>query len=622
MMSAAAPRISGRPILRPIALALLLISGTAAQQVAANRPPGPATGPAPEAVATIQYRGSFAPDSSGDLCAGVGTSIKCVPYTRTSGLTGPMSLPKGTYNFWFADDYARPQSHIYNAIDVPAGPFELDSALAAHQQAIVTFDGSKAGIASGQLCLEQSGATNCVSFTAAQPAHVTVVAGPAVGWVLDATSKVAVPKRPVTLSSGDNSFDGVLISSGDSGGSATPANGGDGVKGAPSVTELDPPSITAGSPAQSLSIEGSNLSAVVKVSLDDHTLTADHISDKELRVYLSSDDLKMARPAVLTVSDKAGESDSKTLVVKPWSSRFTRIYLGLEDTGASSTDAQAELLVGADTEAQLGSHSPLYFWLSPRLTSLAQKDPGSAAGLFEGSYLASAFDGSVSKLVRAFEFEAGPEILLGDPADKPTSDYDNDHSTRTIVGLIADFGAITPLSPSELDQSLAVFEYPNQSGKNCDGTALSSGKQPPDICPTVFVPDSRNRFMYRYAAGVRFNTYYYNPDGTLQQRFPGTIDWTFGQDQSVSHGSFAGLTMRVEANYPIPALSGVNIFGTVAMKPFDRPRTYNTLILSPDPGMTASSPDVQTIHVAQPDRDYFSLGVAFDLSTLLTKGHS
>jgi hypothetical protein len=529
-----------------------------------------------------------------------------------------MSLPAGTYDFIFADELTIPQSSAYTSVVVPAGDFDLDAALKARQTTSAHFSGSRVGVSAGTICAKQNGTTHCSEFTAVEPARFAVSPGAAVVWVLDSAPapKIKVQKTGITLASGENDLDVALASASSTGGGAAATSTGGDSGTAPRITGVDPPSITEGSPAQELKIIGSNLGSAT-ATLNDQPLHVISQGDGVIAVYLAAEDLKTAGPAQLKVSDGNGGSATATLIVAPWSSRFTRIYLGIEDKGASSTDAQAELLVGADTEAEIGSKSSFYFWLSPRLTSLAQKDPASAVGVFDSSYLASAFGGSVSKLVHAFEFEAGPELVFGSPQQ-----INKDSDTQTLVALIADFGAITPLSPSELDKSLTVYDgYANEHpGKSCDGSPLTSGTAPPATCSTVFVPESRSRFLYRYGGGVRFKTYYYK-DNTLQQRYPGTIDWTFGQDQSVSHGKFAGLTMRLDANYPIPALNGVNIFGTMAMKPFNKSRTYPTILLTPDASLTATSTGVQQISVSQPDRDYFSIGVAFDLSAIL-KGHS
>src|SRR6185437_10532729 len=100
-------------------------------------------------------------------------------------------------------------------------------------------------------------------------------------------------------------------------------------------------------------------------------------------------------------------------------------------------------------------------------------------------------------------------------------------------------------------------------------------------CAEVFVPQSRDRFFYRYNAGVRFKTYYYT-DGKLDNRYPGTIDWTFGQDETVSGGKFRGLVMRLDANYPIPFLSHVNVFGSIGEMLFQRAPAFDTALTTVD----------------------------------------
>src|SRR6185437_10532731 len=282
-----------------------------------------------------------------------------------------------------------------------------------------------------------------------------------------------------------------------------------------------------------------------------------------------------AQSGTLTITDSAPDSPQKVTLTgneAPWSSRFTRVYVGFAATGASSADTQTQLLLGVDTEAELGGGA--YFWFSPRVISLAAPNPQSASGLSESQLFTTALAASPTTLVQALEVAGGPEWMWGDPTHAPEGDAD----TRTILAGIAGFGMVTPFTPSALAAHSPVLDVP--------ASVVAMGVPPPPCvtpsnmqsdCAEVFVPQSRDRFFYRYNAGVRFKTYYYT-DGKLDNRYPGTIDWTFGQDETVSGGKFRGLVMRLDANYPIPFLSHVNVFGSIGAMPFQRAHAFDPVL--------------------------------------------
>lgn len=311
------------------------------------------------------------------------------------------------------------------------------------------------------------------------------------------------------------------------------------------------------------------------------------------------------RMGTLTINDNAPGSPHTVKLEgdeQSWSSRFTRMYAGYAIAGASSADAQSQLLLGVDTEGDLGQG--WYFWFSPRATSLSAPNPKSASGLSDATLYTSALAASPIALIQALEVNAGPEWMWGgEPALAVTDGSTAKFKAAGILG----FGFVTPFSPSTLATSSPVLDVP---AANCQ-TPPASGT----TCAETFVPQSRDRFFYRYNAGVRFKTYYYD-DGKLADRFPGTIDWTFGQDETVSGGKLRGLVMRLDANYPIPFLSHVNVFGSVGLMPFSQAKHFDTVLTTLDTTLTPTSAGVTKINVQAPNRDTFTIGVALDLASL------
>lgn len=156
----------------------------------------------------------------------------------------------------------------------------------------------------------------------------------------------------------------------------------------------------------------------------------------------------------------------------------------------------------------------------------------------------------------------------------------------------------------------------------------------------TFYEQDRSRFFRRYYVGLRLKTYFFNPDlhsycQPFEKRhldegdcavpydiFPGIIDLTVGQDESVTRGRPLGIVARMEAVYPLPWYPGLHIFGSVLTKIHGV-----TQVNQPFSGYTIVTPasgaatDLNTFRFAlQPlDRDYFRIGIGVDLIQVFKK---
>jgi hypothetical protein len=137
----------------------------------------------------------------------------------------------------------------------------------------------------------------------------------------------------------------------------------------------------------------------------------------------------------------------------------------------------------------------------------------------------------------------------------------------------------------------------------------------------AFVSPDRDRFFRQFYAGLRARTWYFDSrnDDIPLNRYPASLDITFGQNESITGGRLRGGVFRLEGFYPLPyeGLKFINIFGTAMMK-LSRTRITNPLILTPAPaGTTVPAPNAVIVTVPQMNRDYFRIGIGIDFVSLI-----
>jgi len=91
-----------------------------------------------------------------------------------------------------------------------------------------------------------------------------------------------------------------------------------------------------------------------------------------------------------------------------------------------------------------------------------------------------------------------------------------------------------------------------------------------------FLFPDRSRFFYKYFVGMRFKTFFFNPDvhGQCSNRketsscempfnvFPGTVDLTAGKDAVVTGGRLSKWLFGIDVVHPLPFVPGLHIFGS------------------------------------------------------------
>ncbi len=309
---------------------------------------------------------------------------------------------------------------------------------------------------------------------------------------------------------------------------------------------------------------------------------------------------------------------------------FTRAVLGFEQAGASSANPEQKLFFEFFLDVPLfrkkkkdGSRisaiqAPFFLWLNPRITSLP-KPITSMTGEFAlaTNFFSPFLTGKVNEMTQAFGFLGGFEIPFAVNGSRVTapiaSGFGAETKARFSLSFIGAVGAITPISSETTAQIFKV----NQTV--IDRFPAAQGKE-----FIAFVHPERNRFFRQYYAGIRIKTYFVKADSDeeMENIFPGIIDITFGQNESVTRGALRGGVMRLDGIYPIPfgdtAKGFIYAFGSVHMK-LSKPQVRSTVILQPpDAGLPAvPGPNVLIQPLDQGDRDYYRIGVGVDLARLL-----
>jgi len=158
------------------------------------------------------------------------------------------------------------------------------------------------------------------------------------------------------------------------------------------------------------------------------------------------------------------------------------------------------------------------------------------------------------------------------------------------------------------------------------------------ITTVAFSNQDRHDFLAKWEVGVR-GIYHFTQPGMLAcgdldaskkiapcQR--GMIDFTFGQDASITRGQIRNWVVKVDGVQPVPIKGEafLYLFGSFSMRVVqnvnDTPlilQAGNTATIS-GTGSTAI-PNVNTVvlPLVQPDRDFYRFGVGLDITCLLSK---
>jgi hypothetical protein len=155
----------------------------------------------------------------------------------------------------------------------------------------------------------------------------------------------------------------------------------------------------------------------------------------------------------------------------------------------------------------------------------------------------------------------------------------------------------------------------------------------------AFAPEDRNSFLLKYMAGVRLinrwhsagNTKCGMPASTNDKTYATcvrtVVDITLGQDEAITGGMLRHFVAKADATFPV-SNTGIFFFGAASLR-IARNQNLSPLVLqqativpsapSPPANITVPSPSTWVLPLTQPNRDFYRVGLGFDLSGAIAK---
>jgi hypothetical protein len=291
-----------------------------------------------------------------------------------------------------------------------------------------------------------------------------------------------------------------------------------------------------------------------------------------------------------------------------------------------------------------------WLWVNPRIASAPAASSTAVSSLSPTSFPAGISSLNVGQITQTFEVQAGAEYYLRRPSDArywgPIEPW-----TRSSLSLIVGGGTVTPFSVTagatefglngNLAQQFAQnpsleTQYPQLAGALCSYGLTSS--PPSFVCPATpmtkptsvaFLLPNRSRFDRDFFGGFRLRYFYSTGDCgskaktdscTLANTYPGTVDFRFGEDETVTGGKLVPLVMTVTGSFPLPATGGlVRVFGSTYVRLHGNQNTTPLVLIPTSPALSLDNPALVIQQTPRSDQDYFRFGIGVDLVALVAK---
>jgi hypothetical protein len=228
------------------------------------------------------------------------------------------------------------------------------------------------------------------------------------------------------------------------------------------------------------------------------------------------------------------------------------------------------------------------------------------------------------------------------------------HQKQSSLGVIAGGGFVTPLQVnsvsasyvmpafgtvecSELQSRLSgVLSNPVFAGIKANTAPTSTScysntttSTPTAVSTLVYAAPNQPNYYPKYFIGLRIVNRFAGASGLKQcdEHNPcerGFVDFTLGQNASVSGGSLKHLIAGVDSIYPlpVPGLNFIYLFGSTSVRLYNLPPGQSPLILTASPTSGSSTPPaspnptVLVLPLTQPDRDFYRIGAGINLNDI------
>jgi hypothetical protein len=194
----------------------------------------------------------------------------------------------------------------------------------------------------------------------------------------------------------------------------------------------------------------------------------------------------------------------------------------------------------------------------------------------------------------------------------------------------------------------AILPIPSSGSTTTGSVTVKTSTDNTGITNIAFSPQDRSSFLLKYAVGIRLiNRWHSGSSNRCSTAAPNdhtgdgagdnfvngpcsrsVVDFTFGQDQAITGGYLRGFVFKSDAIFPIPK-TGIYFFASASIRIAPN-QNLSPLILTATPvssgggtstpgTVTVPSPSVFVLPLKQSDRDFYRIGIAFDLAKILPK---
>jgi hypothetical protein len=247
----------------------------------------------------------------------------------------------------------------------------------------------------------------------------------------------------------------------------------------------------------------------------------------------------------------------------------------------------------------------------------------------------------VNELAESASFTIGPEFRIGNFVRARRSLSDETSAGRFMLTFFMGFGALGPNSQSNRStvfqvtpnstQAALLLPQLDKTGQDALSAALKTADTNKTKANIALLPDQSNRFLLSYKGGLRLYSFFADP--TTKDPLaspPATIEFSIGQDQTVTESRFHGTVGHVSGMYPFPLGSRKDpttvvlyFFGesTMAFQKghFTAPVPLAPALDAQGNPVAVSDPSVTVIRVQSNRRDTYRIGVGLDLITVYKK---
>lgn len=288
-----------------------------------------------------------------------------------------------------------------------------------------------------------------------------------------------------------------------------------------------------------------------------------------------------------------------------------RAILGFEQLGASGTPSDQNFVFDFFITRPVGNPH-IRWWGNVKVASFPQQVNTQLVTF--GQQFATTFGNlKVNQLAQSAEFVTGPEfVILPIPR-------------RFELTVFLGGGANGPNNPTD---NVTVFQVPDSTSPQYQSFTKQFGPVPTNGKYVAFLPESSERFLRQWQAGLRLYTFYNHAKNGLGG-LPASVEFSIGQDEFVTNSHLSGLVGHVAAMHPFTfgdeskgKTVTIYLFGE-ATNAYKRATSVTPIPLAPALD-SSSNPipitdaGVYTVTVPANRRDTYRIGVGIDLVSVLT----